>query len=270
MKTYNQAPLPFQGQKRRFLARFREALRAFPPSATYVDLFGGSGLLSETVRATVVWNDYDDFRTRLENIPATNALLAKLRDMAGDVPRKAKFPGEARERIMEAIAAEPFADHVTLSANVLFSGRYATDLDGLRKEGFYNRIRMVDYPGAEDYLAGVQRVRTDYRELFALYKDRLDTVFLVDPPYLSTDTSSYRGGEQWKIRDYLDVLDVLASGSYFYFSSSKSQIVELCGWIGKRTPGGDPLAGATTVRMSTSTSYNSAYEDIMLYKNSPF
>ncbi len=51
MKIYNQAPLPFQGQKRRFLKDFKEALKGFPCDAIYVDLFGGSGLLSHTVKS---------------------------------------------------------------------------------------------------------------------------------------------------------------------------------------------------------------------------
>ena len=51
MKIYNQAPLPFQGQKRRFVKPFKEALKSFPNDAVYIDLFGGSGLLSHTVKS---------------------------------------------------------------------------------------------------------------------------------------------------------------------------------------------------------------------------
>ena len=74
MKIYNQAPLPFQGQKRRFLKSFKEALKSFPSDAVYVDLFGGSGLLSHTVKsvypeAKVIYNDFDNYSERLKNIP---------------------------------------------------------------------------------------------------------------------------------------------------------------------------------------------------------
>lgn len=60
--NYVQAPLPFQGQKRRFLKPFKEALNEFPADAVYIDLFGGSGLLSHTVKdyypdAKVIYND---------------------------------------------------------------------------------------------------------------------------------------------------------------------------------------------------------------------
>lgn len=78
MTNYTQAPLPFQGQKRRFLKDFKEALKNYSPTATYVDLFGGSGLLSHTVKqvypdAVVVYNDFDGYKNRLKkrkNLPA--------------------------------------------------------------------------------------------------------------------------------------------------------------------------------------------------------
>lgn len=44
-KVYNTSPLPFMGQKRNFVKLFREALQEFPTATTFVDLFGGSGLL---------------------------------------------------------------------------------------------------------------------------------------------------------------------------------------------------------------------------------
>ena len=49
MKNYNQSPLPFQGQKRNFLKAFKLALNEFSTQTIFVDLFGGSGLLSQIV-----------------------------------------------------------------------------------------------------------------------------------------------------------------------------------------------------------------------------
>ena len=45
-KNYTQAPLPFQGQKRKWNGDFKQALRHFDDCNVFVDLFGGSGLLS--------------------------------------------------------------------------------------------------------------------------------------------------------------------------------------------------------------------------------
>jgi hypothetical protein len=83
-KTFTQAPLPFMGQKRRFQKLFKQALNEFTDASIFIDLFGGSGLLSHTAKrmrpdATVVYNDYDDYHVRLLNIPKTNCILAHLR-----------------------------------------------------------------------------------------------------------------------------------------------------------------------------------------------
>ena len=72
MKKYTSAPLPFMGQKRMFVTTFKELLKQYPDDAVYVDLFGGSGLLSHVTKrekpnATVIYNDFDNYRARLQN-----------------------------------------------------------------------------------------------------------------------------------------------------------------------------------------------------------
>ena len=56
----------------------------------------------------------------------------------------------------------------------------------------------------------------DYRELFERYKDMPNVVFLVDPPYLSTEVGTYT--MRWGLSDYLDVLTVLAGTTFIYFN----------------------------------------------------
>ena len=68
------------GQKKRFIREFRKALREFDHATVFVDLFGGSGLLSHVTKrerpdARVIYNDFDDYHVRLENIKSTKALL---------------------------------------------------------------------------------------------------------------------------------------------------------------------------------------------------
>ncbi|MBQ6965874.1 MAG: hypothetical protein IJP82_09335 [Bacteroidaceae bacterium] len=82
-KQYLSAPLPFQGQKRMFAKEYIKVLLLFPDGTTFVDLFDGSGLLSHIAKcqkahSTVVYNDFDGYRQRLEASPVTNALLAEL------------------------------------------------------------------------------------------------------------------------------------------------------------------------------------------------
>ena len=101
MKNYTQAPLPFQGQKRRFLKPFKEALKEFSPTATYIDLFGGSGLLSHTVKnyypnSNVVYNDFDNYTQRLDNVEKTNEILKDLRFILDGYPDGKRITGETR------------------------------------------------------------------------------------------------------------------------------------------------------------------------------
>ena len=200
-KLYLSAPLPFVGQKRMFAKEFIKILEQFPDGTTFVDLFGGSGLLSHITKhfkphSHVVYNDFDNYRKRLAHIPQTNHLLAELRLMVGDaVPRHRPIKGELRERIFERISQEErevgFVDFITLSSSLMFSMKYRLSVPEMRKQVLYNNIRKADYPTCENYLHGLDIVSCDYKELFNQYKDTPDVVFLVDPPYLSTDVGTY-------------------------------------------------------------------------------
>lgn len=107
-KQYNSAPLPFVGQKRMFAKEFKKVLEQFPDGTTFVDLFGGSGLLSHIAKcqkpnSKVVYNDFDGYRLRLDHIPQTNELLAELRKIVHGIPRHKPITGEARERVFECL-----------------------------------------------------------------------------------------------------------------------------------------------------------------------
>lgn len=270
MKIYNQAPLPFQGQKRRFVKPFKEALKSFPNDAIYVDLFGGSGLLSHTVKSVypetkVIYNDFDNYSERLKNIPKTNEILANIRNILKDEHRK-RVDGEKRKQILDLLKAEKgFVDYITLSGSILFSANYVTCLEDLEKVSIYNNTKKSDYQ-SEEYLEGVERVQMDYRDLYSLYKNTENVVFLIDPPYLSTDTKTYHNMDYWKLTDYLDILNLLEGKPYFYFTSEKSQVIELAEWMSENGFKRSPFDGATTIVIHTSLNYSSKYNDIMIYK----
>lgn len=269
--NYVQSPLPFQGQKRRFLNPFKTALKAFPEDAIYVDLFGGSGLLSHTVKqyfpnAKVIYNDFDNYSHRLENVDKTNALLDDIRLLCSKEPRKERLSDNLHSEIIARISKETgFIDWITISSSLLFSMNYVTSFEQLKKEKFYNKVRLSNYVAA-GYLEGVDRVRKDYRDLFAEYRNHPKVVFLVDPPYLSTDCSTYSRPDYWRLSDYLNVLKTIEDQNYFYFTSNKSQIVELCDWMELNGYAKNPFEGSTTVEINTSLTHNAGYTDIMIYK----
>lgn len=274
-RMYLSAPLPFVGQKRMFAKEFIKVLSQFPENTVFVDLFGGSGLLSHITKcqkpdATVVYNDFDNYRKRMVHIPQTNRLIADIREIVGDsVPRHRPITGELRELIFNRIEQENemtgYIDFITLSSSLMFSMKYQLSIEGMRKEVLYNNIRKANYPECSDYLDGLEIVSCDYKVLFEKYKDTPGVVFLVDPPYLSTDVGTYN--MYWRMSDYLDVLNVLAGHSFVYFTSNKSSILELCEWIGKNRNIGNPFKNCTRVEFNAHMNYNASYTDMMLYKN---
>ena len=167
----------------------------------------------------VVYNDYDEFTLRLKNIDKTNSLLAELRELVADQARKQRLPNLSRLRILDAVYYAEYTigyvDYITLSSNVLFSGKYTTNFEELEREKtFYNNIRTSDY-----------------------------------------DASGY-----------LDGLDVLQDSQYIYFTSGKSNIVELCQWMSSRPAYFNPFAGSTTQTNTNVVNWSSSYTDIMLHR----
>ena len=271
-KKFIQAPLPFQGQKRKFLKSFQTALKQhFNANYLYVDLFGGSGLLSHFVRqvypaAMIIYNDFDNYSERLQNVDKTNELLAKLRTVLSGYPDGKLISGTIRSKIIEVLTeadSNGYVDYITISSSLMFSMKYRTDLTSFVKEAFYNNIRKSDF-AVDGYLDGIQVVKYDYKELFEKYRHSSDVVFLIDPPYLSTDAGTYTS--YWKLADYLDVLHTLRDTNYFYFTSNKSNIIELCDWLEKNARTANPFAGAVKVEMFTQITHTAKYTDIMLYK----
>jgi 16S rRNA G966 N2-methylase RsmD len=269
-KNFNQAPLPFMGQKRRFVREFKEALKHFSDASVFVDLFGGSGLLSHIAKsvrpdATVVYNDYDGYHKRIDNIARTNQLISDIRNIAAKLPKEKKIDDPHRKAILDRIKSESgFVDYITLSSSLLFSMNYVTSYDELSKQTFYNAIKQSDYDAA-GYLDELEIVRMDYADLFQHWMQHPSVVFLVDPPYLSTEVGSYNC--YWRLGNYLDVLQTVRGVSYFYFTSNKSSILELCEWIEKNLGADNPFNGAKKVNIESSIGYNSKYTDIMLFKH---
>lgn len=271
-KIYTSAPLPFMGQKRRFLKPFKQCLNSFQEAKIFVDLFGGSGLLSHTLKhvrpdAIVVYNDYDDYHLRLINADRTNKHLEDIREIVIGCPEDKKLTSEVKEAVIDYIKSEEligYVDYITLSSSLLFAMNYATDITGLEKSTLYNCVRKCKYTTA-GYLDGLYIVRSDYKALFDKYKNQDGVVFIVDPPYLNTEVGTYNN--YWKLSDYLDVLNVLKENSYVYFTSDKSSLIELCEWLEKNLKAINPFHDSTKHEMKVHVNHNAGYTDIMLYKN---
>lgn len=271
-RNYTQAPLPFQGQKRRFVKLFKQYLKTFENEVVFVDLFGGSGLLSHTAKqahpkARVIYNDFDNYRERLAAVDITNAILEQLREALKGYPQDKRIVSPHKERVLKILKQanqEGYVDWITLSSSLMFSMNYGNCLKDFETSSLYNSVRQSNYI-VDGYLEGVEIVSLDYKELFEQFKSAPNVVFFVDPPYLSTDSSTYNSNGYWKLKDYLDVLHVVHGQNYFYFTSNKSQIVELCEWISTVSDHANPFAKAERVAVETNANHTARYTDIMYY-----
>lgn len=277
-KIYKVAPLPFQGQKRRFVGAFAQILTEANEKQdirTIIDLFGGSGLLSHTAKrilpeCRVIYNDFDNYNQRLCNIDRTNKLLADIRLLTAESPNGIKIDQDCKTKILKRIQLEEqtgFVDYITLSSSLLFSAKYVTSLAALSAESFYNNVKTADYDyNPDEYLQGIEIVHCDYKELYMQYKDIPGVLFIVDPPYLSTDTSTYHSDKYWKLRDYLDVLKVLVGTNYIFFTSDKSSLIELCQWFADNKDIGNPFVNSILRTQRVTLNKSAGYNDMMLYK----
>lgn len=110
-KEFLSAPLPFVGQKRMFAKEYKKILSSVKDVNVFVDLFGGSGLLSHITKhcqpnATVVYNDFDNYRRRLEHIDRTNMLLMRLSELLAPLPRLKMLPKQYKEAVLAIMAEE--------------------------------------------------------------------------------------------------------------------------------------------------------------------
>lgn len=272
-RVYKCAPLPFMGQKRYFLRDFAEVLeRVEGEIDTVVDLFGGAGLLSHTAKRVlpgcrVIYNDFDRYDRRLAAVEDTNAILTAIKERLSGLERNQRLTDRERADVLAIVADYEkrlgYVDILTIGSSVLFSGKWVTSLDELRKHTMYNRVRPGGYE-CDGYLDGLEVVHMDYRELFERERGNRGALFVLDPPYLATECGMYES--YWKLTDYLNVLRLLRGTKYVYFTSDKSQIVELCRFMADEYGEAAPMYGAT-VRMRTNhLNYNTKYNDMMITK----
>lgn len=246
---YTSAPLPFQGQKREWNDTFKKVLNErYDPSEfdVIIDLFGGSGLLSRWAKDTfpdkrVIWNDYDNVKQRYDNLDDTNYFYHQIKNIyklngIDNLKNGSKIPDEVKTQIIEMLKQEQengrYLDFITLSSFLLFSGNYVKNIEDLEKSTFYQRIRKSEIPNFDDFLDGIDRVSMDWRDLLEMYGgDR--TLIIADPPYLSTNCDSYKN-HYWRLKDYLDInLEITKNYGYIFFTSDKSNILELIEWLEK-------------------------------------
>lgn len=235
---YNKPPLPFMGNKKNMLKHIKQVLQDMQgdgyinDETIFLDVFGGSGLISHNIKQwypknRVIWNDYDNYQKRLDNISNTEILRAKIYEVFGVNDQKEKATQAQKQEILNFIkdfeAKGHYVDYVSLSTYLLFCGTYADSFESLSKNGFYNRVPKDPLCEAKDYLQGVERVQQDFKALLDSYSHIQNKLLILDPPYLQTQIGNYK--DCFKLGQFFELIQRV-SKPYVFFGSENSDIIE--------------------------------------------
>lgn len=272
------APLPFIGQKRQFIRYLSPILKDNIPNDgegwTIVDVFGGSGLLAHTAkcllpRATVIYNDFDDYTTRLAHIADTNRLRRLIFDFFArlDLPKNAKLAPSAKADLLALIQNfDGFIDVQTIAAWILFGGNQVATLEALAKKDFYNRTKKSDCPPADDYLGGLIVTQNDYMTTLDNHKDTPKCLLLLDPPYILTNQNFYDKKNYFGMTSFLKLMDNIKP-PYMLFGGSRSELLNYMHYLEQKDgEGWQRLGGFTLVQTKGCVNFNASYTDNMLVK----
>lgn len=275
-KPYSKAPLPFIGQKRNFINAFRQCLTANISGDgtgwTVVDVFGGSGLLAHNAKrllpkATVIYNDWDGYADRLANIGDTERLRQILLKQLQPIPRQKALNLEQKQAVIDTLKNfDGYIDVQSLATWLLFSGKQVRTLDELYQNTFYNTVRVSPFEPATGYLDGLTITCESYTKLMARYKDKPNTLLLLDPPYLYTGQGAYKQDKYFAMVDFLYLMS-LTRPPYIFFSSTKSELLDYLDYL-KQLDGEDweRLGGFERVVIQAHVNHERAYEDNMIYR----
>ncbi|ABR74750.1 hypothetical protein CBG46_09175 [Actinobacillus succinogenes] len=276
-KQFNQAPLPFVGQKRMFLQHFRKILNQHIANNgdgwTIVDVFGGSGLLSHTARntksaATVIYNDFDGYSERLQHIGDINRLRADLYALVDNAaPKNKRLSKALKSDVIHVIQNfDGYKDLNCLSSWLLFSGQQVGNFTELFNRDFWHCIRKSDYPEADGYLEGITVTNESFDSLIPRFAGKDKVLLILDPPYLCTRQDSYKQATYFDLIDFLKLIN-LTKPPYIFFSSTKSEFIRFIDYmIDSKADNWRSFDNCHRIAVNASASYSGQYEDNLVFK----
>lgn len=167
-------PIPFQGNKKLWKNKFINIIKEMGEYDIYVDLFGGSGILSHWVKhiypsSTVIYNDFDKYEDRCKQIKETNEILTRCREVCKGLKKKQPLGEERTEEIKKIFKEYSNPDLLTLKTQLHYTKRIDKNfksVDDFFKEKLYNNLNGNDYKETGKYFEGLKIYSKDWHELF--------------------------------------------------------------------------------------------------------
>ena len=204
-------------------------------------MFGGSGYLSYIAKFTcknnrVIYNDYDHYSDRLLHINETEEILSKIKEMIKNenIIRKNErlndnLANEIKKLLKEKKDKGEYVDWITISSQLCFTMNTCHNYEEFENKNLYNNPKKASLNTCGNYLDGIEIVHMDWKELYNKYENEEHVIFLIDPPYPNTLTEQYKNNITEE--ENLKLLDILHDKeNVFYFTSSKSRMLELFSW----------------------------------------
>lgn len=234
-------PLMFRGHKRnalKFLYNYFKE-NELKEDVIIVDLFGGSGLLSNFFKQlfpknTVIYNDYDDYKERLNKYDATVDAINKVFDyVSKDLKRlEGGYKPKLLPHHVEYLKKVARDNTEIIDFNTLY-GKFSMKgciFKGLAEEyektnSFYLTIsKKMEKEDISEYLKGVTVTKADFKELINKYKDKKNVLFIADPPYIGTDNRNYK--DTISVLDTIEMIKEIQNLNAIFFTSENSGAYE--------------------------------------------
>ena len=241
--SFTKPPLPFIGNKSSWKNEFRQAIKEYIAKGIkiFVDVFGGSGYCSYMIKQcinelglniddyTIIYNDFDNYVGRLRN-KTTLKHLTFIKDYIKPLNIKVhqRLPDDTIQFIKDYLRKENEIEPVDVRSMVRmlkYQISNITTLDELLNEKiFYNQSTHCNpnFDNIDEYLQNLVIEHMTWREIMDKYNDVKNTLYVLDPPYLSTYNNDYL---EYNPNDCIDLLLLLPKlNNCIYFTSDKSFI----------------------------------------------
>lgn len=295
MKIQRKPPLSFRGNKTHWFNEFKDLITSIkqPENYVFVDVFGGSGLLSYWIKsihpnATVIYNDFDNFIDRVKHIDETEQIRTDLLKIISEVEpqsvkkKKSIISLETTEKIKSYLTqlSDDFVDWLTVSSWFCYhSKRYNDKTELMNYKQFYFKIpkKPINSNNAKGFHDGLIITHIDASEPCKfieelqhqeLIKDLNNVVFVLDPPYLYTDKMGY-STEYFKLESSVNMFYYLINKlKLILFTSEKSALIETYNTINKIYNIDDKINSDEIInKQAPSGGPNIFYNEMMMKRN---